>query len=264
MSFYDAHCHLQDERIAPFADDIVALCKSLGVQELVVNGTCEQEWDAVVELARRFDCVRPSFGLHPWKVKEASENWQSRLGELWDENPQSAVGEIGLDRWIEGYDLPRQEEAFLWQLEEARKRNLPVSIHCLRAWGKLDEVLRQQELPAGGFLLHSFGGPVEMVAPLARLGAYFSLSAYFAQARKEKQRAAFRAVPLDRLLIETDAPDMKGPDNVAPHRIASDPALNHPANIVYVYRFAAEYFEIGEAELRTIVAENYRRFFERG
>src|SRR5206468_3835534 len=120
--------------------------------------------------------------------------------------------EIGLDRWIENYDLPLQEEMFVWQLRLAAERNLPVSIHCLQAWGKLLELLQKEPRPACGFVLHSYGGPREMIPPLMKLGAYFSLPGYFAHERKQKQRETFQAVPLDRLLIETDAPDQMLPD----------------------------------------------------
>ncbi|MDQ8180096.1 TatD family hydrolase [Pelagicoccus sp. SDUM812005] len=261
MRYYDAHCHLQDERLAGFQGEIFALYDRLGVEEVVVNGTGPEDWDAVAEMARDSALVKPSFGLHPWKVNEVATHWKLILSQLWDYYPEAGVGEIGLDRWIEGHDLAKQEPAFLWQFAQARERDLPVSIHCLRAWGRMQELLSEVSAPERGFLLHSYGGPAEMVKPFAKLGAYFSISGCFELEKKEKQRAALREIPLDRLLIETDAPDMRGPERERMYRCGRDETANHPANIVHVYEFVARLFEMPLEELVEQVEANYRTFF---
>lgn len=262
MRYFDAHCHLQDERIVGELDDIAGLYERLGVAEVVVNGTSEEDWEAVAQLCQRHAGLRPSFGLHPWEANDAGEDWMGKLSVLWDRFPTAGVGEIGLDRWVEGFDLEVQEPAFLWQLREAKKRGRPVSIHCLRAWGRLMELLRAEELSENGFLLHSYGGPMEMVQPFVRLGAYFSISGYFALERKEKQRRALLEIPLDRLLIETDAPDMKGPTCWSEYSFERDETLNHPANITSVYGFVSELFGVSLEALADQVEENYLRFFD--
>jgi len=230
---------------------------------MVVNGSCEDDWPEVETLARQYPQVIPSFGYHPWYVKQRSPQWQQALVEFLDRNP-SAIGEIGLDRWIKDHDLPQQEEAFTWQVRLAAERNLPVSIHCLQAWGRLLELLEAVPRPKCGFLLHSFGGPQEMIIPLARLGAYFSLPGYFAHERKVRQRETFRHVPPDRLLIETDAPDQSLPDERNEFPLvdaATGKPLNHPANIVAVYRFAGELLGEPLEVLALRVEENFLRLF---
>ncbi len=132
----------------------------------------------------------------------------------------SAVGEIGLDRWKPDLPYAGQEEIFLAQLQLAAERNLPVSIHCLQAWGRLHELLRDHPRPARGFVLHSFGGPAEMIPAFAKLGAYFSFPGYFLHERKLRQRETFKHVPPDRLLIETDAPDQLLPAEKILHPLA--------------------------------------------
>lgn len=262
MRYFDAHCHLQDERIVGEIEEIVRHYDRLGVREVVVNGTSEADWSAVADLCERYRQLRPSFGLHPWRVNQAGAQWQETLAGFWDRYSGSGVGEIGLDRWIEGHDLSIQEPVFLWQLEQARIRDRPVSIHCLRAWGRLLELLSASRLPARGFLLHSYAGPKEMVRSFVDLGGYFSISGYFAHPRKTKQRDAFTKVPLDRILVETDAPDMSGPASCSVYRFSNDDSLNHPANLVPVYAFAADLFGLEETAFREQVASNYRRFFE--
>ncbi len=263
MKLYDAHNHLQDERLTPHLEAILAALPAEGIVKAVVNGSSEQDWPAVLDLARRCPRVIPSFGYHPWYVKERSAEWQQALIRHLDVVP-SAIGEIGLDRWIKDHDIAQQEEVFTWQLRLAAERNLPVSIHCLRAWGRLFELLRAGPRPRCGFVLHSFGGPREMVGPLAELGAYFSLPGYFAHERKARQREAFRHVPRERLLIETDAPDQVLPAEHTQYPLldaASGKPINHPANLGAVYRFAAELFEEPIESLAQRVEENFRRVF---
>jgi TatD DNase family protein len=106
--------------------------------------------------------------------------------------------------------LAEQDEAFRWQLALAAERGRPASVHCLDAWGALSAALQETPRPAG-FLLHAYGGPVELIGLYAKLGAYFSfnghrLGAPAGSARAERGRAVATALPAERLLVETDAP----------------------------------------------------------
>lgn len=262
MMYCDAHNHLQDERLQPHLDAVMASARAAGIGRMVVNGACEADWPAVLDLARKFPEVLPSFGYHPWYVKERSSEWKARLVEYLDQAP-SAVGEIGLDRWIKEYDIGEQEEVFIWQLRLAAERGAAVSIHCLEAWGLLLSILEREPRPARGFLLHSYGGSREMIPALAKLGAYFSLPGYFAHERKIRQRETFRHVPLDRLLIETDAPDQLLPDAWSRFALfdkAGKP-VNHPANLRAVYEFAAELLGLPLEKLAAQVESNFLRLF---
>jgi len=261
---YDAHNHLQDERFGGRQSELAAACRRVGIARMVTNGSCEKDWPAVLALSREFpDLLVPSFGLHPWCVAERTPNWQGNLLRCLDQAP-AAVGEIGLDRWKRDLPYDDQETVFLWQLELAAHRDLPVSIHCLRAWGRLLDLLGSHPRPGRGFLLHSYGGPREMVEPLSRLGAYFSLPGAFAHERKTRQREAFQAVPPERLLIETDAPDQLPPTDRVTHPLY-DPAgnrpINHPANLVDVYASAAELLCMSLSELSALVEANFNRLF---
>ena len=265
MHLYDAHNHLQDDRLTSHLPAVWPAITQAGVARMVVNGSCEEDWPSVLTLATRCPQVLPSFGYHPWYVKERTPEWKQVLTRHLDQVP-SAIGEIGLDRWIEGFDLPQQEEVFTWQMELAAERNLPASIHCLKAWGRLLELLETGPRPARGFLLHSYGGPSEMIAPLTKLGAYFSFPGYFAHERKLRQHETFRHVPPDRLLIETDAPDQLPPDNLNAFPLTdpkSGKPVNHPANLAAVYQFLAEWLNQPDEDLAARVEENFLRLFGR-
>lgn len=288
---YDAHNHLQDERFGGRQGELLAICAQTGVVAMVVNGSCEADWPQVLVLAQQFHLTQfsvapltalqiiPSFGYHPWYIHERAADWLRHLVHFLDEAP-SAVGEIGLDRWKPGLSYDGQEEVFIAQLRLAAQRNLPVSIHCLQAWGRMLEILRTEPRPARGFLLHSYGGPKEMVTSFANLGAYFSLPGYYAHERKARQRETFQHVPAERLLIETDAPDQLLPDGqgsmfstqnsglsrVQLHSLAdavTGKALNHPANLAAVYAFGAELRGVSAEALAVQVEENFLRLFGR-
>ena len=229
---------------------------------MVVNGCAEPDWPTVAQMAKDHPQVLPSFGYHPWFIHLRTPDWRKNLEGFLDQYP-SAVGEVGIDRWKTDISYDDQEEVFLTQLAMATERNLPVSIHCLKAWGRLLELLQGNELPKRGFLLHSYGASAEMIPAFAKLGAYYSFSGYFLREAKSRHREAFKEVPTDRLLIETDAPDMQLPSqlNEYPLEDGEGKAVNHPANIRVVYRELAKFLEEPEEQLTKRVEENFLRLF---
>jgi len=263
VKLFDAHDHLHDARLTPHRAAILPELARLGLARAVVNGTREADWDAVAALAAEHAFVLPSFGLHPWQVATRSAHWLAALREKLQAHPDAGVGEIGLDRWIEGHDLALQSAVFLAQLGLAAELNRPATIHCIRAWGALDELLRAHPLPARGFLIHAYGGPAEMVGGFVALGGYFSFNAYFLHERKPAQRAVFRDLPIERLLVETDAPDLRPPDerNRYPLRDGGGEAINHPANIALAYHALAGLRGLPVEVLAAQVEENFERLF---
>jgi TatD DNase family protein len=258
--FFDAHNHLQALRFGGRQAELLAECPD--VARMVVNGCCEEDWPAVAALAEAHRQVLPSFGYHPWCIHERSDHWEAELNRMLDAHP-AAVGEIGLDRWKEGLNYEGQEDVFVTQLRIAAERNLPASIHCLKAWGRILELLQEGPVPERGFLLHSYGGPTEMVQAFAQLGAYFSFPGYFLRAAKGRHREAFKSVPADRLLIETDAPDQRLPDalNAYPLTDFAGEPMNHPANLPVVYQGVAKILEMPLVALAEQVEDNFERLF---
>jgi TatD DNase family protein len=278
VRYFDAHNHLQDEWLAPCREKVIAQLNALPIERAVVNGTCETDWPEVATLASRLPWVRPSFGLHPWLVGNRSEHWFEQLRNWIDRTPNAVVGEIGLDRWIldrakpddirlrglKRAPLEEQLPVFEEQLAIAAERNLAVTIHCLDAWGSLQESLKTQALPQRGFLLHAYGGSIELAKWFAERGAFFSFNGYFLGETKTRAQEVFRALPLDRLLVETDAPSMPLPQKWSTHKLPPGPdgmTLNHPGNIEAVYAGLAALRGIELTELSDVVADNFARFF---
>jgi TatD DNase family protein len=275
---FDAHNHLQDEWLAPHLDRIATQLGPAGLHRAVVNGTNEADWPEVAALAVRFSWIKPSFGLHPWHAGGRSPAWKTQLTAWLDRHPGCGVGEIGLDRWIldrARADDPRlaglkrapieeQIDVFTFQLRIAAERDAPATVHCVDAWGPLWQIVETGPLPARGFLLHAYGGSTEMMERLVEKGAFFSFNGYFLGDRKEKQRETFRAVPADRLLVETDAPAMPLPQAWRTYKLppaAGGQTVNHPGNIEAVYAGLASLRGVRVGELAAQVADNFRRFF---
>jgi TatD DNase family protein len=248
----DAHNHLQDSRFKGDQDKVIAMMKSEGMTACVVNGTCEKDWPNVARLAECHpDFVVPSFGLHPWKVAERSPSWLETLKGFLDSHPGAGIGECGLDRWMKAPDLDDQHDVFRAQLALAKDLDRPATIHCLKAWGPLlDELLSLPSLPR--FLLHSYGGSREVAHQCLKLGAWFSFSGYFLHPRKEATRAVFAELPIDRILVETDAPDMMPPE--PKYQFGK---LNHPANLPSI---AGELAALCRCPVDTF-SQNARQFF---
>lgn len=277
LGYVDAHNHLQDAWLKPYRTQVFSDLATLPLRAAIVNGTCEQDWDDVATLARAHAFIVPCFGLHPWYVGNASPHWRDALQRHLDANPAAGLGEIGVDRWIverarpddprlaglRRAPLEEQQVVFSTQLTLAVERDLPVTIHCLDAWGALTDVLRTTRVPARGFLLHAYGGSLELARELAALGAYFSFNGYFLGERHAARREVFRQLPADRLLAETDAPAMPLPPTHARHALpglADGNPINHPANIDAVYAGLAALRGWTEGEAERQIELNVQRW----
>jgi TatD DNase family protein len=207
-----------------------------GIRGAVVNGTSPDDWPVVASLAKE-PCLMPSFGVHPWKV-DTSGQLDSVLPELSRfinaHSGRVGLGEIGLDRWKDPEGIPTQLPWFLEQWRLGCALELPISVHCLRAWGDLSKALIAEPMPARGFYLHAFGGSAEEADYWLKKGAYFGFSSAFAGSKYARHREVFRHLPLNCILIETDAPAMAPEETRREFHLPpqTDPnALNHPYHL---------------------------------
>lgn len=253
MRLFDCHNHIQDERLFPDLGNVLRRAAEAGVGEMGVKGCCEADWPRVAEIMRAHSGIHPSFGLHPWFIADRTPAWFQTLENLLRNHPRAGIGEIGIDHVITPRNDADQEQVFLQQLGLSRDLRRPVTIHCRRAWGRLIELLdRFGELPCG-MLIHCFGGSAEVAQELVKRGGFISFSGSITRPNNRKAEAAINAVPADRLLIETDAPDILPSTAAGP--------LNEPANVRLVLAKAAELRAMPEPELAELTFRNARRFF---
>ena len=259
MELFDAHCHLQDERLAADLAGAMQRAAAAGVAGWMCCGSAEADWPAVFAVTGRFPGVLASFGLHPWYVGARQPGWLDRLRVLLAAQPRAGVGEIGLDHALEDADLADQEQVFLDQFALSHELQRPASLHCRRAFGRLLELLPRFPAHPVGFVIHAFSGAVELILPLARQGAYFSFSGSITRSGNRRGHAALCAAPADRLLLETDAPDLPP---VIGGQVPQGP--NEPANLFHVLRAAAALRGEPEAALAAQTWSNAKRLFACG
>ncbi len=231
--------------------------KDAGITGCVVNATREDDWEAVAVLAQEFPgYVFPAYGIHPWYADTAAEGWEIRLRERLLSDRSASVGEVGVDGWVGSPGMAVQFGVFVKQAEIAAELGRVMTVHCLKAWEELFAAMDQAAAWPEKFLMHSFGGSFEVAERLAKKGAWFSFSGYFLHERKRKVLEVFRRLPKDRILLETDAPDMIPPQDFVKFPLGT--GVNHPANL----RSIAEAFEREtQAEMLVQIETNGREFW---
>ncbi|AJR09808.1 hypothetical protein H744_2c3164 [Photobacterium gaetbulicola Gung47] len=212
----DSHCHFD---FAPFCDDpehYLALARQAGVEKIVIPAVGQRNWQVLRDLSVRFPCLYYGLGLHPFFSAEHDANALQQLASalaaeaVLREKSVSrcvAVGECGLDFAIVNADRDQQISLLAAQLQLANRFELPVILHCRKAFPELFGVLRQNRPIAGG-VYHGFSGSHQQAKQLIDLGIKIGVGGTITYRRANKTRNTIAALPLDALLLETDAPDM--------------------------------------------------------
>lgn len=254
----DSHNHLQDTRLGE-PTPIIDAMRAAGVAHCMVNATSETDWSAVESLALAHpEMISPAFGIHPWKSHTATNGWQQRLAGLLEKYPHATIGECGIDRWVSSPPIHVQLPIFIDQLRLAREMRRPITIHCLNAWCILFEAFAECP-PPPRFLMHSFGGSIEMARRLLPLGAHFSFSGYFMHPRKSAVLEVLRRLPSERILLESDAPDMLPPEEIISHPLSDQ--HNHPANLPAIGRSLAKVLGMAASDFAALTRTNAESMF---
>jgi TatD DNase family protein len=202
MRWIDSHCHPQ--WVTGGADATIERARAAGVVGMVVVGTDAESSQAAVELAGRHRDVRATVGLHPHEASSLDHEWPMLL-ELAGEPGVVAIGEAGFDLHYRHSEPDAQDAAFRVQIRLAHERDRALVIHSREAWDDTFRVLEEEGLPSRT-VFHCFtGGPAEAERALT-LGAYLSFSGIVSFPGADDVRAAAARCPLDRMLVETDAP----------------------------------------------------------
>ncbi len=256
LLYCDGHLHLQDSAYDNKIDAIMQVANEYNIKLLACNGTCPADWRKIALLSQKYNSILPCFGVHPWFCNDLPDNWLLQLKKILLQYP-SAIGEIGLDRWKEPINIELQQKIFHQQLELALELQRPANIHCLKAWGDLLAALKKYKYLPQGILLHSFAGSTEIMQELLQYNAYFSISGTTLNEKRHKLHKTIKKIPRERLLVETDAPDM-----LPEPELRIDDNLNQPANIVPIIKGLTKILDIEYDTLAKQLWHNSLAFYK--
>jgi TatD DNase family protein len=260
--FVDSHCHLDGPRFLEDRDAVIQNARNAGVQHLLLigNGDGPDTADQALQLARQYDWMHATIGVHPHEAKLATPDNLKTLAEHARDPKIVAWGEIGLDYWYDHSPRHVQERVFVEQLELAKHANLPIVIHCRPsqksdsdAWDDLFLLLRDHWSGRQG-VMHCFTGTEDQARRSLDIGFLLSFAGNVTFPKAQNIRDAAVLCPLDRMLIETDSPYLAP----IPHR----GKRNEPAFVAETAKYIASLKAISTAALGQATTANFYRFFK--
>ncbi|MDT8757982.1 TatD family hydrolase [Sphingomonas psychrotolerans] len=254
MRLADSHCHLIYKGLGEQRPEVLARAREAGVVAMLNISTRENEWDDVIAVAEREPDVWASVGIHPHEADQHPDVDTSKLVERAAHPRVVGIGESGLDYYYDHSDRDRQRASFRAHLAAARETRLPIIVHTRDAEADTAEILRE-EMEQGAFpgVIHCFTASGEFADVALELGLYISISGIvtFKNARELQETAA--RLPLDRLLIETDAPFLAP----VPHRGKT----GEPAFVADTCRFLANLRGEDPEALAEATRQNFHKLF---
>jgi TatD DNase family protein len=252
MTLVDSHCHLDDPQFEPDRQAVIDRALAAGVTSMLAIGSGDgpPDLEAAVRLADTYDCLWATVGVHPHDARKAvPETWR-RLEQLLAHPKVVAVGEIGLDYHYDNSPRDQQRAAFIEQMSIAAGARKPIVIHTREAWEDTWRLLAEHWAPLGlGGIMHCFSGGAEEAYRALDMGFHLAFGGVVTYPKADRVREAARITPMDRLLIETDAPYL------AP--VPMRGKRNEPAFIVETARRLADLRGEPLEALATATANNF-------
>lgn len=263
---FDAHVHIHDERLNRRIDEVIAAALRAGLRGCRTCGTSPADWSAVAAIANFSTrakaspadggaerdgfvqsyafAIAPAFGVHPWFTESLPQDWADELEKFLIEYPDAMVGEVGLDGLRADPDSAQCREVLTAQLEIAARLGRPVIMHGARAWDELYSAFRPYAAKVPAFMLHSFSGSPEQLRKWIDLGALFSVGGGICNPQSTRLRKTVMLIPEERLLFETDSPDMFPKGGISAEE---GKRINQPVNLALVIKCYRQARETGEA-----------------
>lgn len=201
---FDSHCHLTDEKFSDDVDDVIANAVAGGVARMITVSSTPDDAEVAIALARRYENIWATAGVHPHSVAEYGRDAISRVADLADDEHVVAIGETGLDYYYDNSPRSVQRQALRKHVELAVDLSLPLIIHCRDADEDMVDVIREAEGEVFG-VLHCFAGGIDLLEAGLEAGWMVSFSGLVTFKNYDGE-GLVRAVPPDQLMIETDSP----------------------------------------------------------
>lgn len=257
MPLIDTHCHLGHQRLIRQVAEVLQRARAVDVSAVICAAADLEESRQARALARKFDQVWFTAGVHPHEAKDAGGDYLQELSQLTEDGRNVAVGEIGLDYHYDFTPRDVQRRVFAEQLALAGRLNKRVVVHTREAFADTLAILADSPIRGQDVVFHSCTEGPEAMARIMEFGASVGFSGIVTFKKAEELRQAARLVPMDRLLVETDSPFLS-PEPVRSMK------TNEPANVVHVVRCLAELRGITLNELAEQTTANAQRIFGLG
>lgn len=250
---FDTHCHLNVDAFEEDVEETIERAKELGVSKFAVVGFDTETIKNSLELSQAHPEIYSIIGWHPTEAGSYSPDIQESLIQLLGQDKVVAMGEMGLDYYWNTSPKEVQEKVFRQQIQIAKDLKLPISIHMRDAIEDTYRILKEEDVSSIGGIMHSYSGDVDYMKRFLDLGMHISLSGVVTFKKAVEVHEVAKVVPLDRLLIETDAPYLAP----VPYR----GKRNEPGYVRYVAERVAELREMDFEELANVTMTNARRLF---
>ncbi len=204
----DSHCHLDMPAFDQDRQQVLNRARQAGVGGFVIPGTTAGRWKKVSDIAASASDIWPALGLHPYFCDDHSQTDLDGLADLARREQPVAIGEIGLDLFLPQLDENKQRHYLEAQLDLARNLDLPVILHIRKANDQVLQILKQH--PVKGGICHAFSGSIQQAGKFIDLGFCLGFGGMITYERSRKLRRLAAELPLDAIVLETDAPDMSG------------------------------------------------------
>ena len=251
--FIDVHCHLDFEGIIERLDEVIANARKAGLKVILTSGVNPETNRKILELAKKYDIVKPSFGLYPMDALSREESKENKFDvdkelEFWKKNKDKfiSIGEVGLD-YKNGKDKVMQKAVFEKILETAKELDKPVIIHSRKA--ELDALDILESSGHKKVIMHCFSGRKHLVKRAYELGYYFSIPTNVV--RLQQFQEMVKEIDINHLFCETDAPFL------SPFK----DKRNEPAFVVESYKKIAEIKGMTLEEVKNNIWMNYQKLF---
>ncbi len=251
---FDTHCHLNDEALLSRVDEVIKDAKEAGVDRFLVVGWDKASSLIAIQLAEQYDCVYAAIGFHPENIFDATDEDFEETMKYINHPKVVAVGEIGLDYHWTKDPIKRelQKEWFIKQIDFANEHHKPISIHNREAFADSLEILKEHR-PLYGGVMHCYSGSVELLKEVLDIGLHIGLDGPLTFLNAKTPKEVCEAVPLDRLLTETDSPYL------APHPLRG--TVNEPKNLGWIVNEMANVKGLSKKHIMDVTYNNALKLF---
>jgi len=251
--FIDSHCHLDFPCFHNDFANLLAALQRQNIHKVIIPGTQASGWDNIIQLSHKHEALHYALGLHPHFINSSSERQLTQLQTklMLGDIKCIALGEVGLDK-LASADTELQERLFVKQLQLAQQFNLPLIIHCVQRQGRMLALLKEYGFTQGG-VYHAFSGSIEVAREFIKLGFKLGIGGLITYPNAKKLRQTVAQLPIESLLLETDAPDMPIFQQKTEH--------NSPLNITVIFNALSELRAEPKAQLATQLYNNTLNIF---